>query len=125
MALRAFVVGSTPFLTVPFFLAVAATPERTFALDVYALRVPMFFGIMNVLSYLFLDRVLGIALWPRMIISAIVSAALVITLISLRGAYTFTSTSRWLLQYSLVLLGHVVAWGLIIYSLTRMLACTA
>jgi hypothetical protein len=48
--LRSFIIGSSAFIFVPFYFAVAKNPENNINLNTYAVIAALYFGFMNTLA---------------------------------------------------------------------------
>ena len=111
--LKAFVIGSSWPIFIPYFYFVAQSKDKNFKYTDYSMIAPLYFGIMNVLSlFVSKDRFTGL-----FIISQI-SALMVIMLITRNKSYDFGSKKRWIQQYMLVYLAHLMSY-MMIYTIER------
>jgi hypothetical protein len=114
--LISFLIGSSPFIFIPFYIAVANIPESKIDLKTYGIKVALYFGLMNVLAT-YIGKKYNISLGQRLVIVTILSIIIIWTIITINMPYNFKTKCRQKFQYVLVAIAHTIAYLIIIYSL--------
>lgn len=116
--IRAFALGSSALIFVPFYLMVLAIPDvkKNLNVSTYALTASIYFGTMSVLIVL-LQKWSEISLWKSIFYVNLASIIIVCTVITIYHTYEFQSWERWLLQYLLIALGHSFAFFAVLRNL--------
>ena len=117
---KSFVIGSSAFTFVPFYLVAKGISERKYPIQDYAVKASLYFGTMNALS-LVVGRLMGWTLWERLFLINIVSILFITSWITYHQSYAFESRDRWLFQYFLIILGHSIIFLVVIYGLEKAL----
>lgn len=117
--LKSFVIGASPFVFIPFYIAVKNMPELDINLQLYPLEVSLYFGIMNVLATYF-GKKYNLLLFQRLVLITILSIIIIWTLITIIP-YNFKTYGRYITQYILVMISHTIAYLVIIYNLELLL----
>jgi len=94
--LSVFLIGSSWFVSLPFFISVANIPssKRNYSFETYAVVAPLFFGIMAMLG-LVIRQQFDLSLIQAYGIMAFVSPAIIFSIAYLSKAYPFTTTKEW------------------------------
>jgi len=117
--LRAFVIGSSCFVFLPFFYSVSLFNKTIFNFDynTYIFLAPLFLGLMNVLSLLIAEEY---ALSPRerFLLISILAPTIVFALIVLFKIYNYTY-SQWINHIVKLYLFYFFIWNIVVYNLDK------
>ncbi|HLX54132.1 MAG TPA: hypothetical protein VKR58_09330 [Aquella sp.] len=117
--LRSFVIGSSFFVFIWFFLVVRniSSSIKNYTYDDYTLVAPIYLGMMNVLS-LYIAHQFDLSLRMRYVVIGIISPLIVIIFARWMKTYNFTN-AEWN-KYSLMLImQHFLIFNLIVYYLEK------
>ena len=116
--LLAFVIGSSIFSYVLFVLSLSRLPRDyyNFSGYVYYIIVPIYFGIMNMLS-LFVANRFKLSKFHRLILTTLVSSFIVITLVYSLKLYNWKDKNKKYIYPFMNLAGHLSTYFIIIYLL--------
>jgi hypothetical protein len=88
---------------------------------VYYMITPFYFGIMNVLS-LYFSRKFKLTKINRLLITSIISSAIIITLVYYFKIYNWKNNNKKYLYPLMSLSGHLITYFIIIYILESLVA---
>ena len=114
--LKSFLIGSSPFLFIPFYAAVTLIPESNINLQIYPLEASLYFGCMNMLS-VYLGEKYNLNLDQRLKLITVISVLTIWMVLLIFKPYNFKSQNRWICQGMLVAMGHTVAYMVVIRTL--------
>lgn len=115
--LELFLIGSSPFLILPFYIVVYFINEKKYSYFNYTLICPIYFGISNVISYNFFKF---FNIKNRFLLTSIISFFSSLLFVKIFDMYEFDN-NKWNKYYILLLFGHLIAWNIIIYNLEKIL----
>ena len=116
--LRAFLIGSSYPVLLPFLLSVRysySQSEKNYSYQDYSLVAPAFLGTCNVIS-LAIANSLDLSLRQRCLTGAALSAAVVCVYARTSGSYNY-SEQEWLRYYTYISFNHFIVWNIVIYYL--------
>ena len=119
--LRAFVIGSSFFVFIPYFLAVRFLSEQKFLNYSYAnytLYAPIGLGLYNVFS-LYVANKMNLTKRYRFLLISILAPTLVGIGIYVRKAYNYTSINQWFNHIWKLYLVYFIVFNFIVYSLDK------
>ncbi len=107
--LQAFLIGSSAPIVLPFFATVGRYPREKlrFRYRDYTLMAPLYLGLMNATGK-YLSHRMGLGVVGRIVLTTLMSAGIVGSVITCLPAYTFTEREQWYLQYMGLLRAHAV-----------------
>jgi hypothetical protein len=117
--LRAFVIGSSFFVFIPYFLAVKYLSEQkltNYSYDNYTLYAPIALGLYNVLS-LYIANKINITKRYSLFLMSILAPTLVAIVIYTRNGYKYTTMNKWFIHICLLYLTYFIVFNYIIYKL--------
>lgn len=117
--LRAFVIGSSCLIFLPFFYAVIQFKEEKFNLDygTYTLFAPVTLGIMNMIS-LFVATKYHLSKRIRFLLTSLIAPTVVLSSIIYFNTYNYTQ-SEWISHIFGLYLLYFIVFNVILYSLER------
>jgi hypothetical protein len=117
--LRAFVIGSSVFVFLPFFLAVSQFKKTYFNFDYvyYSFLAPIALGFMNVFS-LFIADTFQLSKVIRYLFISLLAPTLVLFTIVIFKIYNYTK-KQWVNHIIKLYLFYFVIWNLIVYNLDK------
>jgi hypothetical protein len=117
--LRAFVIASSAFVFLPFFLAVSQFKKTYFNFDYvyYSFLAPIALGFMNVFS-LFIADTFQLSKVMRYLFISLLAPTLVSFTIVIFKIYNYTKT-QWVNHIIKLYLFYFVIWNLIVYNLDK------
>ncbi len=112
--LRSFVIGTSMIVCGSFLRNVYKMDDKTrnYSFMTYSYIVPLYFGIMNMLSLLMIDK-FGLPAKYRYLFISILSAIIVILFARITNAYNFTENKQWYYYYINIFFNHVAAYFMI------------
>lgn len=108
---RAFVLGTSLPVVLPFLLGVQAMPEKKFDYAPYSLVAPLYFGSVTALTTAYAPK--------RLFLVSQLSAFAVMAWITARQSYRFKSQTRWWMQYAILWVVHTFTFNVVIRRLLR------
>ncbi len=118
--LKSFIIGASPFIFVPFYIGVTNIPENIINLKTYPVKASLYFGFMNMLSAYYGMKV-GLSLRQRLLWITMISIIMIWIIITVTKPYDFKTQQRWILQYIITAMAHVITFMFIIYNLELIL----
>jgi hypothetical protein len=111
---KAFVIGSSYPVFIPFFYAVSQYDESmiNYGYKSYTLIAPLFLGTLNVVG-LYLANTYGLSRMKRFGLTGTLGALTVATTITVFKAYNF-STARWIQQYVSLIIVYIFVFCVIV-----------
>jgi hypothetical protein len=119
MYLKSFVIGSSWFVFILFFLSVMKIKNKNYSYELYTIIAPFYLGLMNMLS-LYLANKYKLSLRQRFLLIGIISPLIVIIFAKLSNSYNYTS-KKWYEYYVYIIVKHMLIFNIIIYYLTIMI----
>jgi hypothetical protein len=119
--LRAFVIGSSFFVFIPYFLAVKYLSDQKFAnysYENYTLYAPIGLGLYNVFS-LYIANKMKISKRYSLFLLSIIAASVVAIGIYTRKAYNYTSINQWFNHIWKLYLVYFIVFNFILYYLDK------
>jgi len=117
--LRAFVIGSSCFVFLPFFYAVLRFRKQDFHLDYtfYTFLAPISLGLMNVFSLLLAEQY-HFSSRERFLVISILAPTIVSVFIVLFNIYNYTAI-QWIRHIILLYLFYFFIWNIVVYNLDK------
>jgi len=119
--LRAFVIGSSFFVFIPYFLAVRMLSEQkliNYSYENYTLYAPIALGLYNVFS-LYIANKMKISKRYSLFILSIIAPTVVAIGIYTRKAYNYTSINQWFNHIWKLYLVYFIVFNFILYYLDK------
>lgn len=116
--LKGFIVGSSLPIFALFFYNVGKMKDINYSYEKYTLIAPLYFGIMTSLAQ-FLANKSNLGLNKSIFVISILSSILVSVFITIIKAYNFTSLTRWIKQYIIITIAHLLTYNVIIIYLLK------
>ena len=117
--LRAFVIGSSCFIFLPFFYAVIQFKEEQFNFDygTYTLFAPVTLGIINMIS-LFIATKYHLSKRFRFLVTSLIAPTIVLFSVFYFHIYNYTQV-EWISHIFKIYLLYFIVFNIILYSLDR------
>jgi hypothetical protein len=119
--LRAFVIGSSFFVFIPYFLAVKYLSEQkftNFSYENYTLYAPIGLGLYNIFS-LYVANKMKISKRYSLFLLSIIAPSVVAIGIYTRKAYNYTSINQWFNHIWKLYLVYFIVFNFILYYLDK------
>jgi len=119
--LRAFVIGSSFFVFILYFLAVKKLSHEKFAnfsYENYTLYAPIALGLYNILA-LYISKKMNISKRYSLFLLSIIAPTLVAIFIYINKIYNYTSFEQWFGHIWKLYLTYFIVFNFIIYSLEK------
>lgn len=115
--LRSFIIGSSIFTTIPFYLAISKVPDgiRNYSYADYSMIAPIYLGLVNMLS-LYISNKYNLTMRQRYLLIGIAAPIFIIFVARAMGTYRFTDV-EWNKYYFRVILHYFFVFNIIVYSL--------
>jgi hypothetical protein len=116
--LKSFIIGSSLPTVLMFYFLFFSIPDsiKNYSNEQYALVAPLYFGFMNMLS-LFVGNLIGLKLRSRLLMISIISIIYILASVKLNNVYKFENTFQWISYGTIIVIFHLMAYNVIIYSL--------
>ena len=114
--LRAFVIGSSVLVFLPYFVIVKSSINKTYSYDDYTLLAPIGLGFLNVLS-LILANYLNLTKKYRFLLISFLAPTLVAILVNTIHAYNYTSINQWFNHIWKLYLLYFIVFNYVVYYL--------
>ena len=121
--LKSFVIGSSWFVFIMFFMAVYNYNEKkiiNYNYDDYTIKAPLFLGCASVFAK-FLHLNYNLSLKKSLFITSLITFTIVSTGITIFKSYKYKSFKQWCEQYLTVFVGHLLTFNYIVYKLEMLL----
>lgn len=118
--IKSFVIGSSALIFVPFYIGVSLIPQNEIDLQTYAIKVALYFGTMNALAT-YVGKKYDLSLIQRLKLVTTISILILWSILTIYQPYNFKTCSRWLLQYIVVAVAHIITFLFIIYCLEQII----
>jgi len=117
--LRAFVIGSSCFVFLPFFFAVSRFKKERFNYDytTYTFLAPVSLGLMNVISLLIAEQ-FHLSPRERFLLISMLAPIVVLAFVALFKVYNYT-TIQWIRHTIKMYLLYFFVWNVIVYNLDK------
>jgi hypothetical protein len=117
--LRAFVIGSSAFIVLPFFYAVSNFDPAKFNYDYvsYTFLAPIGLGLMNVIS-LFLSIKFKLSTRMRFLLTSILAPTTILTIVKLNNIYNYT-IDEWLNHIIKTYMFYFIIVNVFLYGLDK------
>lgn len=116
--IRAFVIGSSVLVFLPYFIIVRSSVNKTYSYDDYTFLAPFGLGFLNVLS-LILANYLNLTKKYRFLLISILAPTLVAIFIHVIHAYNYTNINQWLNHIWKLYLLYFIVFNFIVYYLDK------
>jgi hypothetical protein len=118
--LRAFVIGSSFFVFIPYFIAVKSFDKKlvNYTYENYTLYAPIGLGLYNVLS-LYIANKFNLTKRNRFFLISILAPTLVALTVYFLKAYNYTTLDQWFNHIWKLYLLYFVVFNLIVYYLDK------
>lgn len=116
--IRAFVIGSSVLVFLPYFIIVRSSVNKTYSYDDYTFLAPFGLGFFNVLS-LILANYLNLTKKYRFLLISIVAPTLVAIFIHVIQAYNYTNINQWLNHIWKLYLLYFIVFNFVVYYLDK------
>ena len=118
--LRAFVIGSSFFVFIPYFIAVRSFDKNlvNYSYENYTLYAPIGLGLYNVLS-LYIANKFNLTKKNRLFLISILAPTLVALTVYFLKAYNYTTLDQWFNHIWKLYLLYFVVFNLIVYYLDK------
>ena len=117
--LRAFVIGSTSIVVLPFYYIVSHFSKKKFNYNYlsYTFLAPIFLGLMNVLS-LFISETYNLSKRKRFLVISIIAPTIVMFNVILFKIYNYTKI-QWIKHIVKLYLLYFFIWNIVVYNLDK------
>ena len=117
--LRAFVIGSSCLIFLPYFFVVSRFKKEKFNYNYtsYTLTAPIALGLMNVTS-LFIAKQFNLSTRNRFLLISLLAPTLVLSTVILLKVYNYTQ-KEWIEHTVLIYIFYFIVWNLIAYNLDK------
>ena len=117
--LRAFVIGSSFLVFLPYFFAVSRFKKSYFNYDykLYTFLAPISLGLMNVAS-LFISKQFNLSKRYRYLLISILAPTLVMITVTVFNVYNYTLTRR-ISHYIQLYLLYFIVWNFVVFNLDK------
>jgi predicted Abi (CAAX) family protease len=117
--LRAFVIGSSSIVVLPFYYIVSHFNKQKFNYNYisYTFLAPIFLGLMNVLS-LFISETYNLSQRMRFLVISILASTVVMLSIILFKVYNYTM-NEWVRHIIKLYLVYFLMWNIVVYNLDK------
>ena len=120
--LSAFIIGSSWFVTLPFFFSVANISKRNYSFETYIMVAPLFLGFISMLG-LAIHYQFGLSLVQSYGIMAFVSPAIVFAIAYFSKAYPFTTAKEWIEYAGRIFVKHFIVIMFVMFPLIYFISC--
>lgn len=118
--LKSFLIGSSYFVTLPFFYTVQMNqPKKNYSYFFYTLIAPIWFGLWNMVS-LWMGEKYHFTLKMRIFIISIISSLSIMIFATNYNSYDFIY-KEWIRYYIYIFIKYMLSWNIIIYNLENMM----
>jgi uncharacterized membrane protein len=114
--LRAFVIGSSVLVFLPYFIIVKSSVNKNYRYDDYTFLAPIGLGFFNVMS-LILANYLNLTKKYRFLLISLLAPTLVAIFVNIIQAYDYTSTNQWFNHIWKLYLLYFIVFNYIVYYL--------
>ena len=116
--LKAFVIGSSYFVFLPFFYTVNNNQnKKNYSYYEYTLVAPIWLGLWNVIS-LIVAEYFGLSSRQRFLTISIISALCIMAIAFYFNSYNFTST-EWIKYFFYIFIKYLLVWNIVIFYLDK------
>lgn len=112
--LRAFIIGSSVLVFLPYFIIVRSLANKTYSYDDYTILAPIGLGLLNVLS-LILANYLNLTKKYRFLLISLLAPSIVAIGIYITKAYNYRTTSQWFNHIWKLYLLYFIVFNFIVY----------
>ena len=118
--LRAFVIGSSFFVFIPYFIAVKSFDKRlvNYSYENYTLYAPIGLGLYNVLS-LYIANQLNLTKRNRFFLISLLAPTLVVLTVYFLKAYNYTTIQQWFNHIWKLYLLYFIVFNFVVYYLDK------
>jgi len=118
--LRAFVIGSSFFVFIPYFMAVKSFDKKlvNYSYENYTLYAPIGLGLYNVIS-LYIANKFNLTKKNRFLLISILAPTLVVLTVYFLKAYNYTSMQQWCNHIWKLYLLYFVVFNFVVYYLDK------
>ena len=120
--IKSFIIGSSWLVFVMFFVAVYNYNKNkiiNYSYDEYTMQAPLFLGCASVFAK-FLHLKFKLSLKKSLFLTSLITFIIISTSITVFKSYKFKSNMRWYKQYLTILIGHLIAFNIIVYNLENL-----
>jgi len=118
--LRAFVIGSSFFVFIPYFIAVKSFDKRlvNYSYENYTLYAPIGLGLYNVLS-LYIANQFNLTKRNRFFLISLLAPTLVVLTVYFLKAYNYTTIQQWFNHIWKLYLLYFIVFNFVVYYLDK------
>ena len=118
--LRAFVIGSSFFVFIPYFIAVKSFDKKlvNYSYENYTLYAPIGLGLYNVLS-LYIANQLNLTKRNRFFLISLLAPTLVVLTVYFLKAYNYTTIEQWFNHIWKLYLLYFIVFNFVVYYLDK------
>jgi hypothetical protein len=118
--LRAFVIGSSFFVFIPYFIAVKSFDKKlvNYSYENYTLYAPIGLGLYNVLS-LYIANKLNLTKRNRFFLISLLAPTLVVLTVYFLKAYNYTTIQQWFNHIWKLYLLYFIVFNFVVYYLDK------
>jgi hypothetical protein len=118
--LRAFVIGSSFFVFIPYFIAVRTFDKKlvNYSYENYTLYAPIGLGLYNVLS-LYIANKFNLTKRNRFLLISLLAPTLVVLTVYFLKAYNYTTIQQWFNHIWKLYLLYFVVFNFVVYYLDK------
>lgn len=116
--LKAFVIGSSYLVFLPYFYAVKNNQSsKNYSYYHYTLVAPLWFGIWNILSLL-LANYFNLSKRQRFFSTSVISSITIMLIAYYFKAYNYTN-EEWCNYFLYIFIKYIIVWNLVIFNLDK------
>ena len=118
--LRAFVIGSSFFVFIPYFIAVKSFDKKlvNYSYENYTLYAPIGLGLYNVLS-LYIANQINLTKRNRFFLISLLAPTLVVLTVYFLKAYNYTTIQQWFNHIWKLYLLYFIVFNFVVYYLDK------
>jgi hypothetical protein len=116
--LRAFVIGSSVLVFLPYFLAVKSMVTKNFRYDNYTIYAPIGLGLFNVLSLVLANK-LKLSRKNRFLLISVLAPTFVAFFIYFRKVYNYSTVNQWFAHIWFLYLFYFIVFNFVVYYLDK------
>jgi hypothetical protein len=116
--LRAFVIGSSVLVFLPYFLVVKSMVTKNYSYDDYTLLAPIGLGVFNVLSLVLANK-LNLSRKNRFLMISVLAPTFVTFFIYFIKAYNYTTVNQWFNHIWKLYLFYFIVFNFVVYYLDK------
>ena len=115
--LREFILGSSYFVTLPFFYSAGKIKHKKYKYYNYTLVAPIWLGLWNVISLIIAEK-FGLTTKQRYIMLTFITFTLSLIIVKSIDAYKYSS-KEWNMYYLRLFIKHFIMWNIVVFYLDK------